>query len=152
MLVFCFAFCAVYSLLGQAVSIETVALLISSVLPSFDSICKPTCSNLVIHVDVAVVHALRSSNARLAPAMRDGYTCAVEESNKRRRYPGGRLTPAVFECHGRCGDAMAAMLRSVHRSLPPDERAIALGRAWQALSCTLQRGNAEIILAAGAPG
>ena len=105
----------------------------------------------VIHVDVAVVHSLRSSNAKKAPALRDGYTCAVEETNKRRLYPGGRLTPTVFETHGRCGDAMAAMLRSVYRGLPPDERASALGSSWQTLSCTLQRGNAEILLSACPP-
>ncbi len=99
--------------------------------------------NVYIDVEVTVAH----SRGRVA-AVQAGAAAAAGERSKKTRYPRLHLVPAVVEAHGRSGAGMATLVRAMHAGCDPEERPGLIGDAWQRLSCTLQRGNAEVLLSA----
>ena len=102
------------------------------------------------HADVTVGHPLgRGSDARAA-ADRDGGLAAALERKKRRRYPHPELVPLALESGGRMGPAGVALLRALHSGLPPDQRAVAMRRAYRRVAMALQRDQAQTVLRAGA--
>ena len=83
-----------------------------------------------------------------ARAGKDGVAAADSVRGKRSRYPpsGGELVPLVFEAGGRPADETVAFVRSWAVDLDSAERARVIRFAWQQYSCTVQSGNAEMIL------
>ena len=83
-------------------------------------------------------------------AGRDGAAACDAVRDKRRRYPpsGGELVPLVFEAGGRPAEETVAFVRSWGVDADPAERSQIIRFAWQQYSCTLQSGNAEMILSA----
>ena len=61
---------------------------------------------------------------------------------------GGELVPLVFEAGGRPAEETVAFVRSWAAELEDAERSKVIRHAWQQYSCTLQSGNAEMILSA----
>ena len=105
----------------------------------------------VIYLDTSIACAHSDDQSRQrARSGRDGLAAQLREDEKRRRYPpqGGELVPVVFETGGRPGDAAVAYVRSLARDLEGAGRTEVLRYAWQQLSCLLQVGNAEALLAA----
>ena len=102
-----------------------------------------------LDVSIACAHSDDQSRQR-ARSGRDGLAAQSREDDKRRRYPphGGDLVPVVFETGGRPGDAAVAYVRSLAHGLEGAARTEVLRYAWQQLSCLLQVGNAEALLAA----
>ena len=94
--------------------------------------------------DVAIVipPAVRESAAR------DGVAAAGMEATKRRKYARYQLHPAVLEHAGRAGQGLQALMRAAHQG-SASERAVALAAAWQDVAVSLQRGNVQILAAAG---
>ena len=85
-----------------------------------------------------------------ARAGKDGVPVADAVGQKRQRYPpsGGELVPLVFEAGGRPAEETVAFVRSWAAELDDAERSKVIRHAWQQYSCTLQSGNAEMILSA----
>ena len=84
-------------------------------------------------------------------AGRDGAAAADGVRSKRRRYPpaGGDLIPLVFEAGGRPAEETIAYIRSLGAGVgDPVERAMLTRAVWQQYACTLQSGNAELLLSA----
>ena len=73
-----------------------------------------------------------------AAARRPGEAARRAERQKHARYPGDRLTPFVVETPGRLGgEARQWLLRQV-RTLPGDQQAGELARAYRVISCAVQ--------------
>ena len=105
----------------------------------------------VVFLDASVTCAHSDEQSRQrARSGRDGLAAQTREDRKRQRYPphGGELIPLVFETGGRPGDAAVAYVRSLAHGLEGAGRTEVLRYAWQQLSCLLQVGNAEALLAA----
>ena len=62
------------------------------------------------------------------------------------RPAAGELLPLVFEAGGRPADETVAFVRSWGVDLDSAELSRVIRCAWQLYSCTLQSGNAEMIL------
>ena len=84
-------------------------------------------------------------------ANRDGVAAEDAVRVKRRRYPpeGGELIPLVFESGGRPAEETVTYIRSLGASVgDPVERSMLTRALWQQYACTLQCGNAEMLLSA----
>ena len=84
-------------------------------------------------------------------AGRDGVAAEDGVRTKRRRYPpeGGELVPLVFETGGRPAEETITYVRSLGASVgDPVERSMLTRALWQQYACTLQCGNAEMLLSA----
>ena len=84
-------------------------------------------------------------------AGRDGVAAEDAVRAKRRRYPpeGGELVPLVFETGGRPAAETVTYVRSLGASVgDPVERSMLTRALWQHYACTLQSGNAEMLLSA----
>ena len=104
----------------------------------------------VVYLDTSITCAYSDDQSRQrARSGRDGLAAQNREDAKRRRYPphGGDLVPVVFETGGRPGDATVAYVRSLAHGMEGAARTEVLRYAWQQLSCLLQVGNAEALLA-----
>ena len=114
-----------------------------------DVATRDSASGRKIFVDVCVTCAHSGYGPRQqARAGKDGVAAADSVRGKRSRYPpsGGELVPLVFEAGGRPADETVAFVRSWAVDLDSAERARMIRYAWQQYSCTVQRGNAEMIL------
>jgi hypothetical protein len=99
------------------------------------------------YLDVAVTCCHASDIAAVA-AVRDGAAAARLEAATHRRYPGRRLTPMVWEAHGRGGDSGLAWQRGVVAALPPGLRAVCLASLRRQAAVAIQRGNSALVLGA----
>ena len=54
------------------------------------------------------------------------------ETHKRASYPGGRVTPAMVETHGRLGKTLLSFIRSAYAGLGDSDRISAVRRALPA--------------------
>ena len=83
---------------------------------------------------------------------RDGLAAAQWADDKHSRYPppGGELVPAVLESGGRPCDELVSFIRTYGQGLDPADRSAVISTAWRSISRTLQVGNAEMLLSAGA--
>ena len=92
-----------------------------------------------------------SSSIQQGRAGRDGVAAEDAVRAKRRRYPpeGGELVPLVFETGGRPAAETVTYVRSLGASVgDPVERSMLTRALWQHYACTLQSGNAEMLLSA----
>ena len=95
-------------------------------------------------LDVTVRHpAAGDEPAVRAAARRPGEAARRAERAKHARYPGERLTAFAVETGGRLGGEARAWLLSHVRELPEDAQPAELARAYQVLSCALQRQLAQ---------
>ena len=114
-----------------------------------DVATRDAASGRKIYVDACVTCAHSGYAPRQqARAGKDGAAAADAVRVKRRRYPpaGGELVPLVFEAGGRPAEETVAFVRSWAVDLDSAERARVIRFAWQQYSCTVQSGNAEMIL------
>ena len=109
----------------------------------------PTCAGQ-FHVDLTVVDAASREALQRGAADRDGAAAKVAADHKRRKYPNIDVIPFVLEDHGRLGaDAVAFLQRVAPGDL--QKRSQAMRDIYHALSATLQRHQADAIIAAIAP-
>ena len=116
-----------------------------------DVATRDAVSGRTIYVDASVTCAHCGYEPRQqARAGKDGVAAADDIRRKRQRYPptGGELVPLVFEAGGRPAEETVAFVRSCAAELEDVERSRVIRHAWQQYSCTLQSGNAEMILSA----
>ena len=116
-----------------------------------DVATRDAASGRTIFVDASVTCAQSGYEPRQrARAGKDGVAAADAVRQKRQRYPpsGGELVPLVFEAGGRPAEETVAFVRSWAAELEDAERSKVIWHAWQQYSCTLQSGNAEMILSA----
>ena len=116
-----------------------------------DVATRDAVSGRTIYVDANVSCAHCGYGPRQqARAGKDGVAAADAVRRKRQRYPpsGGELVPLVFEAGGRPAEETVAFVRSWAAKLDDVERSKVIRHAWQQYSCTLQSGNAEMILSA----
>ena len=107
-------------------------------------------SGATVWVDVAVTAATTTCARMLhARAYGDGRVARAEESVKRTRYHS-RATPVVFEADGRPGTSARAFVRRFSQTAD-DGYSTSVSHAWACLSSILQRGNADIEIAAWGP-
>ena len=50
------------------------------------------------------------------------------------------------------GPSALALMRALHAPLPPDERVVAMRRAYRRVATALQRAQAQTVLRAAQPG
>ena len=100
-----------------------------------------------IDVDLTVCCATSDEALSKGAASRDGVATELAAYKKRRKYRNISLVAFALEDHGRIGDeALRLARRLAPRAL--DERSAALRSLYQALSCTLQRLQADSAIAA----
>ena len=104
-------------------------------------------SGVTAYLDCAVTSCHARDVAAVA-AVRDGAAAARLEVAKHRRYPGQRLTPLVWEAHGRSGDSALAWQRSLVATLDPGQRAVCLAGLRRQVAVAVQRGNSALVLGA----
>ena len=100
-----------------------------------------------INVDLTVACATSVEALRQGSATRDGAATEVASCAKKRKYRNISVVPFVIEEHGRIGEEARALAR---RLAPTDHaaRSAAMRNLYQALGCTLQRLQADSVVAA----
>ena len=94
-------------------------------------------------VDVTVRHPAAGDDAAVrAAARRTGEASRRAEREKHSRYPGDRLTAFAVEIGGRLGAEAREWLLAHVRELPEDAQPRELARAYQVISCAVQRRRA----------
>ena len=106
-----------------------------------------------LYFDVCVWTAsCNDPNTLHTRATHDGRTAADAAADKRRRYDraGPSLIPLALEPEGRPGEDLISFVRRCGAAWAAthDDDLSAYSRLWYECSTTLQRGNAELILAA----
>ena len=104
------------------------------------------------HADVTVGHPCGKGSVARSAASRDGGLALALEHGKRTRYPHPELVPLALESGGRMGPSGLALMRALHAPLPPDERVVAVRRAYRRVATALQRAQAQTVLRAAQPG
>ena len=104
-------------------------------------------SGVTAYLDCAVT-SCHARDVAAVSAVRDGAAAARLEVAKHRRYPGQRLTPLVWEAHGRSGDSALAWQRSLVATLDPGQRAVCLAGLRRQVAVAVQRGNSALVLGA----
>ena len=104
-------------------------------------------NGVTAYLDAAVTCCHARDIAAVA-AVRDGAAAARLEAAKHRRYPGRRLTPVVWEAHGRSGDSALAWQRNMVATLAPGQRAVRLAGLRRQVAVAIQRGNSALVLGA----
>ena len=104
------------------------------------------------HADVTVGHPSGRGSVARSAASRDGGLALALERTKRTRYPHPELVPLALESGGRMGPSALALMRALHAPLPPDERVVAMRRAYRRVATALQRAQAQTALRAPQPG
>ena len=90
-------------------------------------------------LDVTVRHPAAGDNSSVRRAARkDGEATRRAEREKHQRYPGPQLTPFAVESPGRLGAEARLWLLQQVRSLPQDQQAKELARAYRVVSCAVQ--------------
>ena len=91
-------------------------------------------------IDVTVRHPAAGTAADVAAAAkRPGEASRRAEREKHERYPGPQLTAFVVELSGRLGgEARLWLKQQVQQHVPEDQWTRELGRAYKAVSCTVQ--------------
>jgi len=82
-----------------------------------------------------------------AAARTEGKAAMAAEDSKRRRYPGGRMTPVAIEAGGRWGKAGLAVLRAIYK----DNKEALFGLHAE-IACAVQAHTSSMVRAAlGSP-
>ena len=98
--------------------------------------------------DVAIAAAKSEDQERQSRRARnDGAAAAEAEKRKRIRYPHPDLQPIAVEALGRMGEGAQAFARK-WATKRQDQRPAAITDFYAAVGATLQRHNADLILAA----
>ena len=110
----------------------------------------PTCAT-PIYIDITIVDPASVEALARGAASQDGTAAAVAEKGKRDKYPLVTCTPFAVETHGRLGQSAIALAK---RLAPRDlgERSLAIRRLYQAMSATIQRRQADAVIAAMSTG
>ena len=100
-----------------------------------------------LHIDVTVVSALSVEALAKGSALNDGVAAGLATSRKERKYSGCEVYAFPVEEHGRCGKQASTVIRML---APQDssERSRTIGTLYQDIACSVQRANADAILAA----
>ena len=99
-------------------------------------------------LDVTVVSPLTQEQLRSGQASRvPGAAAAVAACHKRAKYPLIEVVPFVLEHFGRLGEDARAFIKRLAPATG-SARSAAIAHAYQALSCALQRANADAVIAA----
>jgi len=99
-----------------------------------------------IYSDVTIVDATSAEALASRSASREGAAAAVAAKGKRRKYPNITCTPFPIEVHGRLGRD-AILLAKRLAPTEPAERSMAIRSLYQALSATVQRYQADAVIA-----
>ena len=136
--------------------------------PQWDTISRRTGNTIEARLDVATsdpstgealyfdvcvwTASCNDPNTLRTRALHDGRTAADAAADKRRRYAraGPALIPLALESGGRPGEDLVNFVRRCGAAWAAthDDDLSAYARLWYECSTTLQRGNAELILAA----
>ena len=80
--------------------------------------------------------------------MKDGVASRVASDRKVDKYPGCTIYPFAIEAHGRFGESSCTLIKMLAPRGDAANRTRSIGNVYQAVASSVQRSNADAILAA----
>eukprot|EP00969_Alexandrium_andersonii_P069142 3050264-Alexandrium_andersonii.AAC.1 len=99
-------------------------------------------------IDVTVVSPFTVAAVRAGSTTHPGTAAAIGEREKRAKYSNTTVNPFVLETLGRMGSCASSVIRRIVQG--GRDRPLRIAAVMQDVSCTLQRCNANAVIAASA--